>query len=184
MRASKRTLAGLSGMVLVAACASNPAPRGWLAPATEATKDPYGAWVSIEHQAASKQVALGGELIAVGRDSVFVLTPDGRFHAIAQADALRATVAYYDSQYGDLSKWTIAGSLSTVSHGFLLLASFPFWNLVGWTTTGAQSRAPLAHVREPRHAWSEVARYARFPQGLPAEMNRNALLPKQLPHPN
>jgi hypothetical protein len=178
MWVSNRGLGGLALIALATACSTNPAPRGWLAPAPIAVSDPYGAWVHIEIPSAGKQAPSGGELIAVGLDSVFVLAPDGEFHAIARADVTRARVAYYDSQYGQLAAWTTIGSLSTGSHGFFLVFSLPVWTIGGWATTGAQSRAPLAYVRENERSWDDVAKYARFPQGLPTELDRKRLRPK------
>ncbi|NNG15201.1 MAG: hypothetical protein HKM89_01890 [Gemmatimonadales bacterium] len=172
---------GLTGLALIAvttACSANPAPSGWLGPAPVAVSDPYGAWVQMELTSAGKQVPSGGELIAVALDSVFVLTPDGEFHAVARADVTRAKVAYYDSQYGTLAAWTTFGSLGTLSHGFLLVFSLPVWTIGGWAATAGQSRAPLAEVSEHERSWDDVAMYARFPQGLPDELDRRRLRPK------
>ena len=178
MWASRRGLVGLPFIALAAACAGNPAPRGWLAPARDAVSDPYGAWVELELPSAGKQVPSGGELIAVASDSVFVLTQDATFYAIARADVTRARVAYYDSQYGQLAAWTTIGSLATLSHGFLLVFSLPVWAIGGSVTTGGQSRAPLVDVGENKHSWDAVTKYARFPQGLPTELDRERLRPK------
>ena len=175
---SNRGLGGLALIALVAGCAGNPAPQGWLAPAPDAASDPYGAWVHIENAAAGKLVPSGGELIAVALDSVFVLTPDAEFHAIARADVTRARVAYYDSQYGQLALWTVMGSVATLSHGWFLVFSFLIWAIGGSATTGGQSRAPLAYVGKHGRSWDDVAKYARFPQGLPTELDRMRLRPK------
>jgi hypothetical protein len=178
MWASKRGLGGLPLISLAMACSVNPAPRGWLAPAQDAVSDPYGAWVNVELASVEKETPLGGELIAVALDSVFVLTPDAEFHAIAQADVTRARVAYYSSQHGQLAAWTTIGSVATLSHGFFLVFSFPIWAIGGSATTGGQSRAPLADVGENKHSWDDVAKYSRFPQGLPTEFDRKRLRPK------
>ena len=178
MWASKRGLVGLPFIALAMACAGNPAPRGWLAPAPDAISDPYGAWVNVDLASAEQGAALRGELIAVALDSIFVLTLDAEFHAIARADVTRARVAYYSSQHGQLAAWTIIGSLATLSHGFFLVFSFPVWAIGGSVTTGGQSRAPLADVGENKHSWDAVTKYARFPQGLPSELDRGRLRPK------
>ena len=178
MWASRTGLGGLSLVLGFAACTSNPAPKGWLAPAPEAVSDPFGAWVRIELAPAGNQTPLGGELIAVAVDSVFVLTPDARFHAIAQADVTWARVAHYDSQFGQLGTWTMLGSVTTLSHGWFLSLSLPVWTIWGSLTTGAQSRAPLEDVREGKNSWEAVGKYARFPQGLPPDVDRGRLQPK------
>jgi hypothetical protein len=178
MWVSNRGLGGLALIALATACSTNPAPRGWLAPAPIAVSDPYGAWVHITTPSAGKQVPSGGELIAVGLDSVFVLTPDGEFHAIARADVTRARVAYYDSQYGQLAAWTTMGSLATLSHGWFLVFSLPVWTIgrracrPSWTGSACgpncgadlaalSSRAPTGHhERTPQH------HTARFTSGF------------------
>jgi hypothetical protein len=178
MWGSRKSLGLLPLIVLTAACAGNPAPKGWLAPPPDASSEPYGAWVELELPSAGRQLPAGGELIAIASDSLFVLTPHGEFFAIARADATRARVAYYDSQYGDLAVWTTFGSLATASHGLLLIISFPIWTVTGWPITAGQSRAPLVDVGPGRRAWDEVAKYARYPQGLPVDLDRARLQPK------
>lgn len=154
-----------------AACAGNPAPSGWLAPAREAREDPYGAWVVLSREPAP-QVA--GELLAVERDSIYVLTPAGEVVAVSPFGVRRATVAFYDAQWGGLAAWTILGALSTASNGYFLVLTFPLWTVGGSLITGGQSRAPLRTLRRG-DAWEAVRRYARFPQGLPPG------LPRRLP---
>jgi hypothetical protein len=179
-------MSGLPGsrrLVLLAAlgssaCASNPAPHGWLAPTARAQADPYGAWIVVEaaqpptageHQRARREVA--GEFLAVDHDSVFVLLPSGAVNSIALATVLRARLAYYNSQAGALEAWTFAGSLSTISNGAYAIFTLPLWIIAGSLTTGGQSRAPIVSLEggEPT-AWAHVRMYARFPQGLPPQL--------------
>lgn len=59
--------------------------------------------------------------------------------------------------------WSIAGTVSTLSHGFFAIITAPIWALVG-SITSATAWSPRLGL-----ASCEVARpYARFPQGLPA----------------
>jgi hypothetical protein len=181
-RASRTCLAALALATGVGACARNPAPRRWLAPAREAQADPYGAWIVVrgeaiaadgraDARAKSVPVLASGELLAVGEDSVFVLSAEGRVEAVARTEARTATIAWYDGQSGLTARWAAIGALSTLSHGFGLILSGPIWILTGTIAAGADSRAPLVTVKY-RTEWVEARAYARFPAGLPSGLPR------------
>lgn len=159
------------------ACAHNPAPSGWLAPAREAQADPYGAWIVVSRLAGSPD--LGGEFLAVERDSVFMLLASGEVRSVPLDSVSRARMAFYNAQWGGLATWTILGSLSTISNGAFLIFTFPAWIIGGSLATAGQSRAPLRRVG-PAHTWDAVRMYARFPGGLPANLPRT-LPPKLRP---
>ncbi len=151
------------------ACAQNPAPSGWLAPARAAQADPYGAWIVVSRPGGGPDV--GGEFLAVQRDSVFVLLADGEVRTVPLDSVLHALIAFYDAQWGGLAAWVMLGSLSTISNGAFLVFTFPLWIIGGSLATAGQSRAPLRRVdRAP--TWDAVRMYARFPGGLPANLPR------------
>jgi hypothetical protein len=168
MRSFAVALAGIS-----TACTRNPAPSGWLAPPHEAQSDPYGAWIVVTREDTSD---VGGELLAVERDSLFVLTSDSAVNAFATDRLLRATVAYYDSEWGRLATWTALGSLGTISNGFVLILTLPISAIGGSVATAAQSRAPIRRVERGGN-WEDLRMFARFPAGLPANLPRT-LAPK------
>jgi hypothetical protein len=116
-----------------------------------------------------------GELIAVNRDSVYVLTTGG-LAVIPVRGVAKLNVTGYDAQAAALALWGLAGTLATISHGILLIFSAPVWIITS-------SIAAAAHSREPREIYPEVALnalriYARFPQGIPAGLDRRQLRPK------
>jgi hypothetical protein len=163
----RRRDASILALVLIAtlsACATNPAPRRWLAPAREAATDPYGAWIVLHADARTELTR--GELLAVAADSVFVLTEAGRVEGVARAAIDHATIAYYDSEWHKTAWWAAAGTLSTLSHGFGLVFTAPAWILSGTLAARADSRAPLIAVNSPER-WAQAHTYARFPGGLP-----------------
>ncbi len=232
--------------LLVAGCASNTAPRGWLPPASESQATAYGGWISVRlkkgaglpaaaeegvvferrvlvrkrpdrraarvailHRGRRVRVVrrekgwceielqdgrsgwllrrnlklsgrdrIDGELIAVNEDTVFVLSLSG-LKAIAKTDIQWAKLTGYDSRYGQLGYWATLGTLSTAFHGWLLLVSAPVWMLTGITVTALQSHVP--ELKYPSASWDELRKYARFPQGLPAGVERRRLKPKPLP---
>jgi hypothetical protein len=155
-----------------AGCAPNPAPAHWLPTADAAQASPFGAWIQLEYAPAGPTFPAGGELIGVGDDSVFVLPPEQTLVAIPKAAVRQATVAVFDAQWSRLAVWTLLGSLSTASHGAFLVLSFPVWVIGGSLAAGSASRAPL-HDAEAN--WQDVQKFARFPQGLPPDLNRATL---------
>jgi hypothetical protein len=68
--------------------------------------------------------------------------------------------------------WAVVGSLSTVSHGFFLVFSFPLWLLVGGLSanSAAETKVKLS-PKDGAAACLKVAPYTRFPGGLPAAMH-------------
>ena len=116
---------------------------------------------------------VAGELIAIGRDTVFVLTESG-LEALPEAELRAAQVASYQSARGELALWTCMGTLSTASHGVGLVLTAPLWIIGGTICTVAASGAGIH--RYPQVSLGEFAPFARFPQGLPPEVRDSGLL--------
>lgn len=176
MRVKKAAVATISIIlpILLSGCASTTAPSGWLPSAMEAQKEAFGAWISVEYNTGSSEHVAKGEFIAVGQDSVFVLTQGLIAIPLDQIEGGR--LAAYDAKHGWLGAWTALGSLSTPSHGFGLILSLPAWVIVGSATTIAQSWAPIEKL--PVSSWDELRKFARFPQGLPEGLDRRTLKSK------
>ncbi len=174
MPAKKMALAGLCILAagLLGGCASNRAPKGWLPEAEQAQIQAFGAWIWVECEIDSSVLEAEGEFIAETEDSVFVLTPDSLV-AVATSRIVRVRLYTYDAKQGRLALWTTAGSLSTPSHGFFLILSLPLWVLTGSISTAAQSRLPIEKL--PPQSWHELRKFARFPQGLPEQLDRSRL---------
>lgn len=171
---SVRLVLGAVGAVLLAACANNPAPSGWLPSPDDTPQDPYGAWIEVRR---GDRVRARGELIAVHDDSVFVLTQRGELVALDRSRINGARIAWFDAQWGGLAVWTTVGTLSTLSHGYFSGITLPLWLIVGPIATGAQSRVPIESV-ERESQWREMRMFARFPQGLPQGLDRSVLRPR------
>jgi hypothetical protein len=173
MRATNRhSLAALLAL-LALACASNPAPDGWLPRPLVAPSDPYGAWIELT-LADAAETMVAGELLAIESDSVFVLTPDSVVHTIAIAGVGSAVVGTYDSQVDWIAAWAAVGTVSTISNGAFLILTAPAWLIGGTVAANAESRAPLRKLK-PGDSWEGVRIFARFPGGLPQD------LPRRLP---
>ena len=166
-----------ASMVMVAlaatGCAGINAPRGSVPPAAEAPRDPFGGWAGV-WEGKGYGPTFEGELIAIGPDSVFVLVGDSLV-ARHLAGVRRVRVVGYDPKAGDLMNWTLGGTLSTVSHGFISIISAPVWLLVGSGITRGAARASEFNAPEYRRTWDDLKPYARFPQGMPPGVDRSTL---------
>jgi hypothetical protein len=192
---------GLRKLVHVAACLSlfhlvacsvwSRPPKKWLPHAEESQRDAYGGWVRVEGRDGDVNVSYRGELIAVHPDSLYVLEGGG-LRVIATEDVDRAEVVGYDSGFRDAAGLATAGALfSLLSHGFFLVFSVPVWTGVGRgefhgllnkARLRTPKKSPEGGHSKPPLAWGEAlgefAKYARFPQGLPPDLDLNGLTPR------
>ena len=189
MRVIERFLrdGAIIGALLACGCASTTAPRGWLPKPKGTESDAFGCWIevwvnggsgirSIDGSLASPSI--DGELVTVDSDSIFVLTPTG-LAGVACHDVDRAQATRYRSQAGDALGWTLAGTISTVSHGWFAFATAPIWIIAG--TIGAIAATHEPSVQYPRRSWEHFKPFARFPAGWPAGIDRGSLQPKPVP---
>jgi hypothetical protein len=164
-------------------CASTTAPPGWLPIAEEAQSDVYGAWIEVACQDRSARGRVEGELIAAEPDSLFVLS-DAGLVGVPVAAIAKAKLTAYDSKAKLLSSGTFVGAVTTPSHGFFLIFSAPVWIIMGSASSVAVSRTPqITHSpKSPRI--EDFRKFARFPQGLPPNLDREELEPKPLHGPS
>ena len=185
----RRTLAWLCILATVVSqcgCAASMAPRGWLPYAQEAQQEGFGGWIEVTARAQPDVPLLRGELLAVSDDSVLVLTSAG-IGSCALTDVTHATLEGYDPRSGDTARMTLAGTISSVSTGSGLILFAPLWVLVGSTSSAVLSHQGQVTVDAPRRAtvsgksveerksWKDIRLFARFPQGMPAELVRSQL---------
>jgi hypothetical protein len=181
---TRLAVAGACLAVAAAGCARSPAPAGAVPRPAGAEADPYGAWIHVERgrgtapARAGLQVerdgrgpAVAGELLAVDRDTVFVLTQDGAVRGVPLDSVREATIAWYQGHADHLAIWTLLGTVSTISNGWLLILTAPTWLIAGSAASAAESRAPLVRV-PARTSWTAARMYARYPAGLPPDLPR------------
>lgn len=162
----------------VAGCAVTHEPEGWLANPQAMQTDTYGGWVRVKLNSASKEKAeLRGELIAIGKDSMYVANET--FHSIAIFSIKSAQLAAYEPHTEEMGGLFILGTLSSISNGVFLLITAPMWIIGGSLTTRARSFEPI--VRYPARELSRFAPFARFPQGLPAGIDRKIMHSRPTP---
>jgi hypothetical protein len=153
-------------------CAGNPAPREWRPPAAVAQRSSRGGWIIIEAVASSGAGSTGrplaGELIAIDENAFHVLTTAG-LQSVPRASAHRITLVGYGTPVGALDVWAVAGGISTLSHGGLLIFTAPMWTIGGIVATRKEKGAGMLHDDDL------ARRFARFPQGLPPAFDPRSL---------
>lgn len=179
---------------LLMGCATTSAPRGWLDPAPESSTMPYGGWLDARYVLDSQTGDAAGELIAIDRDSVYILPDRGPLMVLPRAAVTRGRLMAYDPSLRLIGSWTRYGILGTSTALFVALASLgdsdpvDFLALAGmssifWVPAGLVSailHSYLPRLSYPRRPWQRFKEYARFPQGLPGDLDPRALTPK--PH--
>ena len=154
--------------VFVLGCATTHAPRGWLENPNDLKTDSHGGWLNLETKTKTK---LAGELIAISADSIFIVNE--LFHAIAQSDIRSARLVVYKSYAEGMGGLGFLGTLSTISHGIVLVFTAPLWIIGGSSAAAIRSFEPI--IDYPKKELSRFAPFARYPQGLPSGINRNQI---------
>ncbi len=165
---------GLVLALLIGGCATTSAPDDWTSDAQTMQQETYGAWVDASYGDPNQPQMVRGELIAVSPDSVHVLPLDSTLQSVARPTINELQMVTFDANWGYLATWTALGTLSTLSHGFILIFSAPVWIIGGSAATGTQSYRPVFTNPD-----TETLRtYARFPQGWPPSLDRQRLRSK------
>lgn len=169
--------AGWLGLALglgAGACAHGSAPRGWVPDPADAPAVATGGWIELTYREAGRKQHRAGELIAVTADSVWVLNQtSGTVMPTGGVESGKLTV--YAARTGPLTGWVVGGTLATLSNGGFLIFTAPMWIIGGSLTVSGEVRA--AERKHPPLAWTDLAAFARFPQGMPAGMDLGALRP-------
>jgi hypothetical protein len=175
-------LAVLSIAVLLGSCAGfSSAPSRYNLQAVQMVDDLYGCWIDVNvADADGKLDRFAGELLAISEDSLFVLTN-------ADSDAVRvvsrpAVVYALVTKYRPASyhyAWMSGGAilLSAIATGAGSVFVFPGYVLVALVGAASSewSRWQTYEQGDPMDTWLELGAYARFPQGLLADIPRATL---------
>ena len=146
----------LSVCLFISGCAITSVPNSWLPTAGQTQTEAYGGWIDIRSQSIDKEypTSIRGELIALGIDTVYVL--EKTLIAIPKSEINNARLVTYDSKAKYMGAWTLAGIISTISHGYALVISAPTWIIGGGVATIAQSHKPILDY--PKNTWSRFER--------------------------
>jgi hypothetical protein len=118
-----------------------------------------------------------GELLAVDPCFAHVLK-DGRTVSIPSSSVQYVRVQLYPaSTAGGVAALTFFGSISTISHGWFLVFSFPIWLSTGIATSVNLAYADDVKVKDG----NLLFQFARFPQGLPRGWRADDAMPGASP---
>lgn len=157
-------LAALVAGSIPACSVASPAPASARVSMEAAQRDPHGAWINI----ATDRGGVAGELLAVEPRAVVVQTPAG-FQRVPFSAFRGWSLAWYEADNSSVLAFNVVGTLSTLSHGFWLVFTAPLlWMIPGTVMARAQSGQGYesgANGDPGDLDW--LAKYARFPAGLP-----------------
>ncbi|HUS30367.1 MAG TPA: hypothetical protein VMZ53_17785 [Kofleriaceae bacterium] len=156
-----RALSVLLAFALTTACIYNPDPREPTLADTQ--RKGFGAWIVVTARDGSETQ---GELLAIDNGSLFIKTRVRKPVVIPLHTVQGADVYTYESDWG-FGVWGLLGTLSTASHGLILIFSAPIWMLSASIAAGVES----AHIRLqiPDDDIDEIRKWARYPQGMPKQ---------------
>lgn len=174
---NKRIICVYLMFFLLAGCVSTPGPKGWLPTPKEALSDAFGAWLIVKHGTSGDTRISEGEFIAVQKFRVLILPQNGEdVESIPINTIIEITLAAY-REYSYAGLWTLLGSLSTLSHGYFLAFSLPIWLIGGLMVASAESSSGIE--KHYVFDWQYLRKFARFPQGVPEELDLKDLKPKK-----
>lgn len=174
-------------LILFYGCATSYAPDNWLPNTDQIQREAYGGWLTLyvtdysTTQNDGDPAEISGEFISSDSNNVYLLTVDNLL-TINKSEIKEAILELDDKNTGEYAVWTTLGALSTVSHGMLAGISFPLWLIVGISASSGESLRDRYVEELPADIyWEEVQKFARFPQGLPTNLDLNKLKPKSNP---
>lgn len=173
--------------ILVSGCATTYAPSGWLPSANEIQSEAYGGWMTLIVKPDSLQdedyyLQYNGEFISSDKTNVYLLADS--LYIIPKVNVSSAILEIDDKNSVEYGLWTVGGSISTASNGKFLIFTAPLWLLFGIpASTGESYRDRYeynAEISTGSLYWDDIQKFARFPQGLPANANPYLLSQKKL----
>ena len=161
---------------LMTRCASIHSPQGWLPTLSEVQSQAFGGWTSIEYQSAGETKSSSGELLAMQEGRLFILNESGVSEIfVSEVQRIQLEI-FKEERIAGL--WAILGVLSTASHGGWLLLTAPIWIISGIGFSSGESKTGLMEFQGPPS--EEIKKFARFPQGLPKNIDLQSLKVKSL----
>lgn len=163
-------------------CAATVAPDDWLPPPDQLQVDSYGGWLVVTSLSGKRTTVVEGEFIGLRDNFVCVLPVERKAMMISMDSILSARLQVHAKQHGRIAGWTSLGVISTLSHGFYLIITAPVWIVSGIISAASVSREGDYETDRPDLAWwKDMARFARFPQGIPESVTLDTLKRKPAP---
>lgn len=128
---------------------------------TQIGSHPYGAIIELYYRS---NEFLSGELIAVSDSNVIILSDSYK----SCMEIPKEQISTYEIQFAQPKHYGLSMlllPLSTISHGFFALVTFPI-NFVAATIITSTSEYKFT-IRDKNLKYDQLSMYARFPQGIP-----------------
>lgn len=134
-----------------------------------------GSWTEVTLGGAGNGTKkISGELIAINEGAVDVNSPPTLWH-VPLGCASQIRVAAFEAPTGGVVAGGLAGTASTLSHGFFLIFSAPIWLLTTTiTAVNYNGTGEFTARRGDTKKTYELRKFARFPQGVPAGFREQA----------
>ena len=161
--------------VVVAACAKNTAPQGFLPEPKQAGAEAHGGWVELSVSATGALTRIAGELLAVTADSIWIATRPDSLNApnagyvVARRAISEGTLTWYKADPTQIGVATALGTASTISNGAFLIFTGTAWILTGSIGGPAYTRTPV--VKLAPDEGRDLRSFARFPAGIPVGLD-------------
>jgi hypothetical protein len=179
---------------LIISCKTFHAPPQYLPTAKQAQSDVYGGWIEVK----TNKGNIYGELIAIQEKRVFVA--DLRtLHEIDLEDIISARLVTYNSESSKVFLHTAGGIVFTlglagwipaliespggeffevilwmlVSPVVVAIWTTPMWVIIGTGAAIYQSNLPI--IDYPKKPLDAFIPFARFPQGIPPDVDKNSI---------
>ena len=155
------------------------APNGFLPSGpVKVAKEAYGGWMVAMQNQSGTLTPVQGELITIHDDTVYILS-QSQLNAIPVSAVSHAKLELHYQNALGYTLWSVAGGLSTLSHGFGLIYTAPMWLISGLSVSSSAARQPNI-IHFPQTGLDEFKKFSRFPQGRPADVDLRKLEPKPL----
>lgn len=151
--------------VLFTSCAVTHVPPRWLPEAEQTPTSVYGGWIEIK----TLRWEVMGELIAVNKDTVFVA--DYALRSIPVKDIFSARLVTYNESI--IGTYVFLGFILSVTNGLYMFFTGLMWIIGGISAAVLRSFDPI--IDFPQKPIFAFQPHARYPQGIPAEVDRSTI---------
>ena len=161
-------------LVLVGACAHNQSPPGFLPDPEAGGNSLRGGWIELDlgDTTVAKQAVMG-ELLAASAESLWVQPLNGSGVVVPRryvAGSSRLT--RYKATTSRITAGTIAGVVSTVTNGFILIITAPIWAITGTAAGAADTEAAQTAPFPSTETDAMLRAFSRYPLGMPPGADR------------
>jgi hypothetical protein len=161
----KLFIAGLMSVIMGGCITSAP---DYLPESDEIDVNPYGSYIMVTQK---KGVDVEGELLAIDSSKIIILTQTDTTRPKKSAIVSLKNVSKFKLLYAKPANydWSALLPLSAISHGWYLILTFPM-NLIATISVFTGAKNAFTYNDE-EITLKELKKFARFPQGIPPDID-------------